>query len=279
MLKRILVGVSGTPALDAKITYTLDLARRHQAQVQLVDVVDVDRMGEIGPIPIGAGHFAKRMIAKRISSSHDISNQAVRIFTEQCLAHDVEVETLSHEGDPLAVIAGLWRYSDICVLGARGWFDHDVLDDPEEALGQVIATGVRPILAVPDVARSIHKVAILYNGALEAAKAMKHYVQHNIYPDIKEVELVCIGSTKTGEPAEKLLADAQDFLSLHGIASQTHILSGSHPVDVALQFVQDHDIDLIVMGGSYHRVLLSKRFGRTTLGILRRADVSVFLSH
>lgn len=279
MLKRILVGVSGTPALEAKISYTLDLARRHQAQVQLVDVVDVDRLGEIGPIPIGAGHFAKRMVAKRIETSHEISDSAVKVFTERCVANRVDVQSLSHEGDPLAVIAGLWRYSDICILGARGWFDHNVLDDPEEALGQVIATGVRPILAVPDHARSIKKVAIFYNGALEAAKAMKHFVLHGIYPDIKLVDLVCIGDSKTGEAPERLLDDAKEFLALHGIQSHLHILSGSDRVETALKFVSDNQIDLMVMGGSYHRVLLSKRFGRTTLGIVRQAEVPVFLSH
>lgn len=279
MLKRILVGVSGTPALEAKITYTMDLARRHNAEIQLVDVVDVDRLGELGPIPIGAGHFAKRMVAQRIETSHEVSDTAVKTFTKTCVANDIRVETVSDEGDPLAVIAGLWRYADICVLGARGWFDHSVLDDPEQALGQVIATGVRPILAVPEVARPINKVAIFYNGSLEAAKAMKHYVLHNIYPDIKQVELVCIGNTKTGEPAEKLLTDAKEFLSLHGISSEMHILAGGNTVDAALSFVRANQIDLMVMGGSYHRVLLSKRFGRTTLGIIRQAEVPIFLSH
>lgn len=279
MLKRILVGVSGTPALEAKISYTLDLAKRHGAQVQLVDVVDVDRLGEIGPIPIGAGHFAKRMIAKRIESSHEISNSAVKIFTERCQSEGVSVETLSHEGDPLAVIAGLWRYADICILGARGWFDHNVLDDPEEALGQVIATGVRPILAVPDEARPIRKAAIFYNGALEAAKAMKHYVQHDIYPDIRHVDLVCVGNSKTGEPVGKLLDDAEEFLALHDVSSEAHILQSDDRVASALHFTKEHDIDLMVMGGSYHRVLLSKRFGHMTLSLLRQADVPIFLSH
>lgn len=279
MLKRILVGVSGTPALEAKINYTLELARIHGAEVQLIDVVDVDRLGEIGPIPIGAGHFAERMIAKRIETSHEISDSAVRTFTNRCLAANIKAETLSHEGDPLAVVAGLWRYADIVVLGARGWFDHKVLDDPEEALGQVIATGVRPILAVPDEARQIKKVAIFYNGALEAAKAMKHYILFNPYPDVKEAELVCLGDSKTGERPDDLLDDARSFLALHGISAQSHVIPSEDVVESALEFVEENNIDLIVMGGSYHRVLLSKRFGRATLGILRRANVPVFLSH
>lgn len=279
VLKRILVGVSGTPSLDAKVDFTLDLAKRHDATVQLVDVVDVDRLGDIGPIPIGAGHFAGRMVAHRVKESHEISDKAVHHFTTRCEAAGVAVETMRHEGDPLAVIAGLWRYSDICVLGARGWFDHGVLDDPEEALGKVIATGVRPILAVSDTYRKIERVVILYNGALEAAKAMKHYVLHGLYPEIKKVTLLCMGHSKTGEEPAILLSDAARYLDAHGIEAEKVTLPSDTIIDSVIEYVHDKKFDLIVMGGSYHRVLLSKRFGRTTISIIRRANIPVFLSH
>lgn len=279
MLKRILVGVSGTPSIDAKIEFTLDLARRHNATVQLVDVVDVDRLGDIGPIPIGAGHYADRMVSHRVKESHEISDKAVHHFTTRCEAAGVPVETMRHEGDPLAVIAGLWRYSDICVLGARGWFDHGVLDDPEEALGKVIATGVRPILATPKTYRKIERVVIFYNGALEAAKAMKHYVLHGLYPDIKNVTLLCIGESKTGEDPAMLLSDAAGFLQSHGIEADKVALESEDKIESALTYVHENQFDLIVMGGSYHRVLLSKRFGRATISMIRRADIPVFLSH
>ena len=94
MLKRILVGVTGTPALEAKVTYTVDLAWRHGAAVELVDIVDVDRLSEVGSVPIGAGHFYDRMVKRRVQESHEASDKSVALFRQRCEGAKVDVTVI-----------------------------------------------------------------------------------------------------------------------------------------------------------------------------------------
>lgn len=279
MIKRILVGVSGTPALEAKINYTIDLAWRHKASVDLIDIVDVDRLGQVGPVPIGGGHFYERMVKRRVAESHEISDKAVTMFKERCEGAEIDVNVIHREGDPIVLLAALWRYVDLCVLDARGWFDHKVLPDPETAMGQLVASGVRPILAIPEeTTEGVARVVIAYNGALESAKAMKQFLQLGPYPEA-EVQIVLTGDPKSEENAGDLLEDAQRYVEAHGYRCTTEHLEGHDRAASILDHCTANGVDMIVMGGSFHRVLLSKRFGRMTLALLKEAKIPLFISH
>ncbi|MCB1883143.1 MAG: universal stress protein [Geminicoccaceae bacterium] len=279
MLKRILVGVTGTPALEAKVTYTVDLAWRHGAAVELVDIVDVDRLSEVGSVPIGAGHFYDRMVKRRVQESHEASDKSVALFRQRCEGAKVDVTVIRREGDPITLLASLWRYADLLVIDARGWFDHGVLPDPEGALGQLVVNGVRPILAVPEeTTEGVSRVVVAYNGTMEAAKAMKQFAQLALYPEA-EVEIVLAGNAKTEEDPQDLLDDAMLYLKAHGYRCTTRRLDGGDRAGVLLDHCKAGGVDLIVMGGSMHRILLSKRFGRMTMDMLRRSQIPLFISH
>ena len=64
MIRRILVGVAGTPATEAKIAYTVELAARHDASISAMSVVDVVRLAKVGPVPLGGAHCAKARITR-----------------------------------------------------------------------------------------------------------------------------------------------------------------------------------------------------------------------
>ena len=54
MIKRILVGLAGTPYTDTAIRRAVELAKAHEAEVTGVTVVDVQKLSMVGPVPIGA---------------------------------------------------------------------------------------------------------------------------------------------------------------------------------------------------------------------------------
>ncbi len=277
MIKRLLVGIAGTPALQAKIDYTLDLAQRHKAEVSLLSVVDRDRLTAVGPVPIGAGHYAENLRRGRVERSHKLDENAITQFEAAGAKAKVTLRVLRAEGDPMEVIASAWRYHDLCILGLRGWFDHDVLPDPENALQQLISCAVRPILAVPERLRPVKRALIAYNGSLESAKTMKQFVQMNPWPDVR-LHIVCVGKPKSGEAALTLLEDAQDYCRLHGYETTAAAREGAS-ADTLLEEVEASDADLIAMGSSHRRVLLSRRFGKNALALIKRAEVPLFLSH
>lgn len=279
MLKRILIGVTGAPGTEAQIAWALDLAERHGASVTALSAVNRDQLRRVGPVPPGAIHYAEHLGQDRIERSLAAAEQAIEKFSAACSGAAVRLRVLREEGDPFEHLIEAWRYADLCLLQARGWFDHGLIPEPESALLRLISQGMRPLLAVPDTVRAVRKVLIAYNGSLESAKAMKQFLQAPLWQGL-ETHLVCVGAPKTGEDVQVLLADAADYSRDHGV--EPHLSNPRRPA-VAWQALLGHaaeiGADVLVLGSSHRRVLLSHRFGRNAINLIRAAEIPLFLSH
>jgi nucleotide-binding universal stress UspA family protein len=144
---------------------------------------------------------------------------------------------------------------------------------------RLIAQGMRPLLALPDTVRAVKRVLIAYNGSLESAKAMKQFLQAPLW-QAAETHVVCMGAPKTGEDAGLLLAGAADYARDHGC--EPHVSNppcAAAPWQALLAHAAEISADLIVLGSSYRKVLLSQRFGRNAINLIRAAELPLFLSH
>ena len=277
MLKRILVGIAGTPALPAKISASVDLAQRHGAEISAVSVVDVDRLSAVGPVPIGAAKYAQNLREQRIARSHKLDELALEKLETACAEAGVPMRALRAEGDPLEVLTSNWRYQDLCILGVRGWFDYGVLPDAQNALLKLIAKGVRPIFAVTEGMKPVRAAVIAYNGSPESAKAMKQFAQMSLWPGI-EVEIVCVGPPKSEEPAETILQEAVDYCRLHGLKPSVTRMDGEVG-DALLEVATRRDAGVIVLGSSFRKIMMYQRFGKNALQLIKTSPVPLFLSH
>jgi nucleotide-binding universal stress UspA family protein len=277
MLKRILVGVTGTRAFAAKVDFVLDLAERHGAEIGAVSCIDVDRLAKVGPVPIGAGPFAEELVEHRVRRAHACGEEAMRRLAEAGAARGIEVARFEREGDPLDVLTKLHRYHDLLCLSLHGWFDDAVIPEPENALLELLAGGVRPILAVPEEPRPVDKVLIAYNGSPQAAKAMRQYAQLRPWGDAP-VEVACAGDGATEETAETLLADARAYCAAQGLAVNTKHLDEDSPTAL-LDYAQATGAGSVVMGVSQRRLLITRHLGPHTGAMLRHARVPLFITH
>ena len=139
---------------------------------------------------------------------------------------------------------------------------------------QLIAKGVRPILAVAQEHRPVRRVLVAYNGSMESAKAFKRFVQMRLWPDIT-LKIVCFD--KGGE-ADQLLADAAGYCRIHGYETEVEHVDGS-PDKVLLQHAASWNADLVVMGSSSRARIFQHLLGDTTLHAVRHATIPLFLTH
>ena len=61
MIRRILVGLSNLEHAESATKTAIGLARIHQAALTGMTVLDVNRLGATGPVPIGAGEAASEL--------------------------------------------------------------------------------------------------------------------------------------------------------------------------------------------------------------------------
>jgi nucleotide-binding universal stress UspA family protein len=274
MIKRILVGLGGTPYTPFAIARAIELAQAHQAELTGVTVVDVRRLKRVGPVPLGASASAKELREFRLEVAQEHVNEATAQFEAACRDAGISYCVRQEEGNPFSTMAADARYHDLMIFGLKSLFEHDVVRDPHDVLIRLIAEGVRPILAVSPDARPIHRVLIAYSGSMESAKTIKWFAQLNPWPRAK-LRVVTFDSSP--EEAEQRVGDAAEYLRSHGFEPEEAFVPGP-PKHGVLPCAADWGADLIVAGNSAKNLLLRRTFGETALNLITNSDRPLFLA-
>jgi nucleotide-binding universal stress UspA family protein len=275
MIKRILLGLGGTPYTTVAIQRAVELAKRFEAEITGVTVVDIEGLSNVGLVPAGALHAAREMAKQRVRVTKEKIGEAISELESACAAEGIKFHIKQEErGDPFDFMISLARYHDLMIFGLRSIFEYDIsFEEPKDTLARLISAGVRPIIAVSDKFRPIQKVMIAYNGSMESAKTMKRFVQLRLWPDAKLKIVTFQGSE---DKAHKLLYDASEYCRAHGFHVESESNPGS-PKEFLLPMATLWQADMIVLGNSARSLLLKRVLGETALHIIRNAERPLFL--
>jgi nucleotide-binding universal stress UspA family protein len=262
MIKRILLGLGGTPYTSVAIQRAVQLAKRFEAEITGVTVSDVKRL-------------TKEMAAQRIRVTKEKIEEAISEFESACTVDGITYHLKQEKReDPFDLMISLARYHDLMIFGLRSIFEYDIsFEEPKDTLARLISAGVRPIIAVSDKFRPIQKVLIAYSGSMESAKTMKRFVQLRLWPDVK-LKIVTFHSSE--EKTRQLLYDASEYCRAHGFHVESESNPGS-PKDFLLPIATYWQADMIALGNSARNLLLKRLVGETALYIIRNADRPLFL--
>ena len=185
MIKRILVGLGGTPFTTVATKIATELGDLHQAQLTGVTVVDTNKLDKVGPVPVGGAAYAQRMRERKAQITKEGTEQAIAAFKAHCSEQQVVCRRIEYEQkDPFAAMISEARYNDLTIFGLRSIFDYGFTSDPDKAIIKLLTQGVRPILAVAETYRPIKKALIAYSGSMESAKALRHFLHLNPWPGV-----------------------------------------------------------------------------------------------
>ena len=274
MTKRILVALSGTPFTPSAIETALELGREHDAEVTGVTVIDVARLEDVGPVPLGGSAAALDLTEHRRHVTEERIEEQVSRFEAACAEQGTIHRVIRETGDAMEELMGLWRYHDVTVVGLRGLFDYGIFRDPHDKIIALLAKGVRPILAVAEKPRRVERVLIAYSGSMESAMAMKRFVQLHLWPNTT----LGIAHFDRGEAAShRLVDDAVAYCRAHGF--ETEPLHWPGPTKGRLlPNAAGWGADMIVLGSSARHKLARLILGDTVHEVIRGAEIPLFLS-
>lgn len=274
MIKRILVGLGDSEYATSAIKRATELALAHDAEVTGVSIVDVSRLSDVGPVPIGGAAYAASLRDHRLQVAREHVEKSLHEFERVCGSQGVRHRTLREESEPLSLMIGMARYYDLMVFGLRSLFEFDLVPDPHDALVRLVQAGVRPLIAVPKEFSPVNKVLISYSGSMESAKAMKRFVQMRLWPEAK---LQVVTFEHPADVAEQLVGDAADYCRAHGFEVEEAFVPKA-PKNHLLPHATEWGADLIVIGNSGKNLLLRRIFGETALHAIRNSDRPLFLT-
>jgi len=274
MIKRILLGLGGTPFTDVAIERAVELAKVHGALITAVTVVDIKQLKQVGPVPPGGGVYASRLREKRLTITEDRIEEAIEKFKKKSAESEILTKIERETGDPFESMIAHARYNDVTIFGLKSLFDYGVTSEPKDALIRLVSQGVRPIIAVSPKFRTINKVLIAYSGSMESAKAMRRYVQLNPW---RNVRLRVVHFGKNDDNAAQFLKDAAEYCSDHGFTTETEVVEKTAR-DHLIEYTRDHNMDLIVMGNSIRNLIFRHLLGDTVLNAIQQSDRPLFLA-
>ncbi len=275
MIKRIIVGLGGTPYTPVAIQRAVGLAKRFEAEITGVTVVDYKNLSKIGSVPVGSEHDADKLHKHKIVVTKEQIEEVISKFESACAEDGIKYQVkLEERKNPFDLMISLARYHDLMIFGLQSLFEYGIsVENTKDILVRLVSAGVRPIIAVSDEFRSIQKALIAYSGSMESAKTMKRFIQLHLWPDVK-IKIVTFQSSE--DKAQRLLFDASEYCRAHGFAVETESNPGI-PKDWLLPMATLWQADMIVLGNSVRNLLVKRLFGETALHIIRNADRTLFL--
>ena len=274
MVRRILLGLGGTPFSPVATQCAIELAQTHGAELAGITVVDVVRLRDVGRSTPGQGAYTRRIGEERVRITEARVEKAIEQFVAACSDAGIKYRVERESGDAFDLMVSHARYHDLIVFGLRGLFEYGVVRNPEDALIRLIGQGVRPILAVASTHRPIQRVLVAYSGSMESAQAIKRFVQMRLWCNAA-LEIVCCGRGQL--EAANLLDDAATYCRAHGFEPGVKYIEGSAREHL-LAYAKECQADLIVMGNSIRSLLLRRLLGDTMLHTIQNADRPLLLA-
>lgn len=279
MLKSLLIGQDGSDDSRSALELGLRWAKRFNALAVGIAVVDEPGILTSKPVLLSGGRFWNTAEAATplIAESRRRADAVLEHFARSCEEAGVAGKTLEHVGTPFVQILMEAQRYDLIVLGQHTHFDYGRDGEGDATLSTVLQDSPRPVVAVPKDLGTGERVAVAYDGSLQASRALYAFETSGLGLE-REVSVV---SVSRGREAASQLADrAVEFLRLHGIEATPHPLDTSAPTaEAILGVVHDLEVGLLVMGAYGQRALREFFLGSVTRTVLAKSPAPVFLYH
>jgi nucleotide-binding universal stress UspA family protein len=275
MLQSMLVALDESAWSCTATTLALEWAKRLDARLIGLALVDETSVVRPEPVPRGAGDFKKRRDKARLADAHKHAQQTLEIFRERCASAGVP-ETASEDiGDPAGCILRDAHRCDLIVLGREADFRFDEQDSSDGTLGQIIGRSPRPIVVVPRELPGGSGVIVAYGGGREVARTLQIFELLGLSFN-ETVHLVNVRRGRTS--ADTAVDYAGEFLQLHGTEYQLHIVeSGSEPAEALLEQVRTLQPRLLVIGAPGYHPLRDLFATSVTRSVLRECPVPLLI--
>ncbi|MEO3474022.1 universal stress protein [Roseomonas sp. CAU 1739] len=279
-LKDILVHLDTTPQSAGRLELAIDLARRHDAHLTALHVVDIG-MPLIAMADGGGGVALAGLIDQMRESALADAARIEAAFRERMRREAMQGEWRQAEGMVAELVTLHARYADLVIVGQE---DPDGPSTGTAGLaGDILFGAGRPVLAVPyagSFTSTGRRVLVGWNASREAARAV-----NDALPLIAGADsaVVLAANPKGGIDGhgEEPGADIAIHLARHGVkVSVEHRLAPDVPdADLLLNHASDISADLIVIGAYGHSRLREFVLGGVTRTILKQMTVPVLMSH
>ncbi len=275
MLRRLIVGISGSKISRSAVQAAIHYAQRHQAEVVGVSAIDVARITSGEPVPLGGAAFKLQRDEALMAQAHQESERWLAEFRSECETGGVRHQTVQATGEPAEILAREAQRGDLLILGRKSIPAEG--QERSNTIEHVLRLSGRPILTVPaDGFPDGRPALVAYDGSPQAAAAIQAFQLLGLAAN-RPVHILLAGPSDSESSSAALAAD---YLQLHGHEVVKHHEKSHKPAwEVIVQEANRLKAGVIVMGSCGRPRIAEALFGSTTRKVLAHSETALFLHH
>lgn len=282
---KILLCTDGSLYSQVSYDYAAWLAKRTEVEIEVLYVTD-RRKEEAVRMPdfsgsIGIGSY-QQLLDKLVTLESDrakINHKRAKYILQQAesflASKEVTNVKLTHEtGFLVDLFHKLETNADLIILGKRGETAKFASEHLGANMERIVRSSHKPCLVTPREYRPINKVLLAYDGGKSAAKALD-YLTKNPFSEDLELHIITV-ATRDRALAEKRLQTALNTAVAANLKPICQLLEGEPEVQMQ-KYVEEHNIDFLIMGAYGHSRIRHLVIGSTTAQMLRSSHIPVLL--
>ncbi|MGA7306318.1 MAG: universal stress protein [Rhodothermales bacterium] len=277
MIRRIIVPLDPSAHADAAVSYAIQLAQAHDAEVTGFMVVDTPGIHDsVSPISPGAAVYAKKAENRLEAEAHERIRSTLEKFASRCDEAGVSHKEIEDQGDPVEAIARVSAFYDLLIVGLRTHFHFQTTEGEGDTLQDLIGRLATPILAVTEehIPLSEHlEVVVAFDGSPAAIRSLRQFTQLAAFSN---PNIAVLTANEELEAAKQIFGPAEEYLRAYGYTDIDSEWTPMHIADAIDEEFIDK-ADLIVLGMHAKHGIFSFVVGSLANHMIRMAKVPVFI--
>ena len=277
MIKNILFGVDGSPGSETARDVAIDLARRLDARLEAVHIVDsrmlefplvAPQAGVIGWNP-GAVNGLQQALRTR-------GETLLRETTAAAEKAGVPLVTTLEFGHPAQVLTDIQCRTELVVLGRQGEHSKTAPDITGSTMERFIRRAERPCLVTPAVFRPIGKILVGVDGSSSAGRALREAID---LANALKIPLVILSVSETESDlprAQQINLEAHCIARAHDCAAAA-VTAVGNPAAAVMEKSAETGCDLIVLGSHGHGWIYDRLIGSVAAHVVSGGQIPVLL--
>ena len=277
MIKNILFGIDGSPGSEIARDFAVDLARRLDARLEAVHVVD-SRMLEFPLVAPQAGVIGWNPGALN-GLQQALRTRGETLLRETAAAAEkagVPLAASLEFGHPAQVLADIQSRTELVVLGRQGEHSKTAPDITGSTMERFIRRAERPCLVTPGAFKSIGKILVGVDGSSSAGRALREAVDLANALKIPLVILTAAEKESDLPRAQQINIEAHCIARAHDCAAAA-ITALGNPATAVMEKSAETGCDLVVLGSHGHGWIYDHLIGSVAAHVVSDGTMPVLL--
>ncbi len=285
-MKKIVVGIDGSKESFDSYKCAASLFPNEEVSLNSVFIRD-ERKTQIPFIYSGAAYDIayERLyipVDPQLAKTYEKLKEDNKIFADKCIKMCENIETGEHvkksgtvlEGEPAEELLNFSKNFDLLVLGQRGEnaaYVRELIGSTSEDL---IRKSLVPVLICPGDIINLDKILIVYEDSISSENALNYYINHlSVYNG----ELTILIKERYDELSNSVSQKVMKLKTSERNITIEHC-KGSL-ANKAIEMMEDGSIDTFILGSHGKHKLTEYLLGSSTVHIIRKSSLPVFIIH